>query len=326
MRVFLTGGAGFIGSACMVAMLERGWEVVCVDNFESTLYDRERKERNLVWARERGDFPFAELDIRDAEAMGALLDRQGPFDLVLHLAAVAGVRPSIPKAAYYFDVNVTATATLLALARDRGVERFVLASSSSVYGGNEKVPFAETDPVDDPVSPYAASKRAMELLSKTDLSLHGGQISLLRFFTVYGPRQRPEMAIHKFMRRVDEGRTLPMFGDGTSGRDYTYVDDIVQGVMASINRQPPGLSVLNLGGDEVIRLRDLIEAIAEVVGKPARIERLPDQPGDVPLTNADLSHARRTIGYDPQTSLRDGLQKMWDWYQREGKELSRDQS
>ena len=325
MRVFLTGGAGFIGSACMVAMLERGWQVVCVDNFEETLYDRERKEYNLAWAREHGDFHFEEIDIRDAEALARVLDEQGPFDLVLHLAAVAGVRPSIPKAAYYFDINVTATASLLALARARGTERFVLASSSSVYGGNEKVPFAETDPVDSPVSPYAASKRSMELLCSTDVSLHGGQLSCLRFFTVYGPRQRPEMAIHKFMRRIDEGHTLPMFGDGTSGRDYTYIDDIVQGVMAAIDHQPSGYSVFNLGGDQVILLRELIDAIAEVVGEPAQIEQLPDQPGDVPMTNADLTHSRQAIGYDPQTSLRDGLQKMWDWYQREGRELSPDQ-
>ncbi len=311
--ILLTGGAGFIGSSCLESFLNRGEEVVVVDNFESTLYDRSIKERNLEQAREAGDFVFEEVDIRHGAEMRRIFENH-EIDLVVHLAAVAGVRPSIENAPLYFDINVTATSLLLETGREFGVEDFVLASSSSVYGGNTKTPFAESDPVEEPVSPYAASKLALEILARTHVHLHGGNVSCLRFFTVYGPRQRPEMAIHKFMRIIDEGGTIPMFGDGSTGRDYTYIDDIVQGVEKTIEHLD-GYAVYNLGGDKVVLLKDLIDTIADVVGKPARIEELPMQPGDVPLTMADLTRSRQTLGYDPQTPIRRGVENMWDWYQ-----------
>lgn len=311
MRILLTGGAGFIGSSVLDALLRRGDEVVVIDAFESTLYGRELKERNLAESRQVGDFELIEGDIRDPETVARAY--AGGVDALVHLAAVAGVRPSITKAPLYYDINVVGTQRLLEIGRAQGVSRFVLASSSSVYGGNTKTPFAETDPVAHPISPYAASKRAMELLAWTDHHLHGGDVTCLRYFTVYGPRQRPEMAIHKFMRLIDEGETLPMFGDGSTGRDYTYIDDIVQGVLASVDR-PRGFRIYNLGGDRVVRLKALIDAIAQVVGKPARIEQLPMQPGDVTLTMADLTLSRAELGYSPETDIHAGLEKMWAWY------------
>jgi len=312
MRILLTGGAGFIGSAVLVALLQRGERVTVVDVFEETLYPRWRKERNLEWAREHGDFEFFEVDIRDAEAMGKIFE--SGFDAVIHLAAVAGVRPSILKAPLYFDINVTATSLLLELGRKAGIDRFVLASSSSVYGNNKKVPFAEDDDVSSPVSPYAASKYALEILSKTHVHLHGGHVTCLRFFTVYGPRQRPEMAMHKFMDLIAKGEPVPMFGDGRTARDYTYIDDIVAGVIASLDR-PNGLKIYNLGGDRVVHLDELIAAIGEVVGKTPVVEQLPMQPGDVPITNADLTRSRAELDYDPQTPLEVGLERMWAWFQ-----------
>jgi UDP-glucuronate 4-epimerase len=289
--------------------------VVVLDSFESTLYGRPLKERQLAWARKSGDFKFIEGDVRD-EALLRQLFSEHDISLVLHIAAVAGVRPSIQKPALYFDTNVTGTARVLKVGREHGVENFVLASSSSVYGGNEKTPFSETDPVDKPVSPYAASKLAMEIMARTDQHLHGGNITCLRFFTVYGPRQRPQMAMHKFMRLMVQGESIPMFGDGTSGRDYTFLDDIVDGVMGAIEHLG-GYRVYNLGGDRVIRLRELIATIGHVLGVEPRIDQLPMQAGDVMITNADISAARRDLGYEPQTSLEEGLEKMWAWYQDE---------
>ncbi|MEZ4460342.1 MAG: GDP-mannose 4,6-dehydratase [bacterium] len=311
--ILLTGGAGFIGSATLVALLARGYNVCVVDNFEPTLYGRNRKEANLEWAREHGDFMFHELDIRDAGELDALF-AAGQFDAVIHLAAVAGVRPSIQNAPLYFDINVTGTSRVLEVGRKHGVGRFVLASSSSVYGGNTKVPFAETDPVDHPVSPYAASKRALELLAYTDQHLHGGDIACLRFFTVYGPRQRPEMAMHKFSAVDRRGRFRSML-IGMHAHDYTYIDDIVAGVMASLDRID-GFRVWNLGGDRVVRLDQMISTLSDVIGRPANIERLPMQPGDVEVTNADLTRASAELDYAPSTSLEVGLEHMWQWYQR----------
>ncbi|MFP4596734.1 MAG: NAD-dependent epimerase/dehydratase family protein [Persicimonas sp.] len=314
MNILITGAAGFIGSACAVGFLRRGDDVIIVDSFESTLYERSLKEDNLAWVKSHGEVSFYEDDIRERDAMEKIFEAHD-VDLVVHLAAVAGVRPSIENAPLYYDINVTGTATLIEVARARGVEDFVLASSSSVYGGNEKTPFAESDPVDSPISPYAASKRALELLARTDQHLHGGNISCLRFFTVYGPRQRPEMAIHKFMRLLDDGESIPMFGDGTSGRDYTYIDDIVQGVVAAAERLD-GFRIYNLGGDRVTHLKELIDTIGEVLGVEPDIEQLPMQPGDVDITNADLTRSRTELGYDPQTSIREGIEEMWAWYQQ----------
>ena len=314
MRVLLTGGAGFIGSAVLRHLLGRGDEVVVVDCFEETLYPRSIKEAALKESQEVGDFSFHELDIRDRAALDAVANAHGPFDGLIHLAAVAGVRPSVDKPSYYYDINVTGTQVVLDVARAHGAsERLILASSSSVFGGNHKTPFAESDDVSQPVSPYAASKLSVEHLARADHHLHGGNVTCLRFFTVYGPGQRPEMAIHKFMRLIDQGEPIPMFGDGSTGRDYTYIDDIVAGVVASLDRAS-GFSVYNLGGDRVVLLRDLIAKISETVGKPALIEQLPMQPGDVPLTMADVGRARRELDYAPETPIEEGLVKMWRWY------------
>ncbi len=315
MRVLITGAAGFIGSACAVALGARGDEVVGLDSFDETLYGRPVKERALAWARAENPWPLVEGDIRDPQAVAQALER-GPFDAVLHLGAVAGVRPSLTRAPRYFDVNVTGTLRLVEAARAAGVGRFVLASSSSVYGGNRKVPFAEGDRVDAPMSPYAASKAAMELAARADQRLHGGDVTCLRFFTVYGPRQRPDMAIHKFLRLVASGQPVPVFGDGSSGRDYTYIDDIVAGVLAALDR-PRGYRVYNLGGDRVVRLDALVEAIGRTVGRTPEIARQPMPPGDVPLTHADLTRARAELGYAPRTSLEEGLRRAWAWLQRE---------
>lgn len=313
MRILLTGGAGFIGSAVLVALLKRNEQVTVVDCFEQTLYPRWRKEKNLEWAREHGDFEFIEADIRNAAAIAPIFGKG--VDAVIHLAAVAGVRPSIEKAPLYFDINVTATSLLLELGRRFGVSRYVLASSSSVYGANTKVPFAETDDVSNPISPYAASKLSLEILSKTHVNLHGGHVSCLRFFTVYGPRQRPEMAMHKFMELIANGQPVPMFGDGSTARDYTYIDDIVAGVIATLDT-PNGFQVYNLGGDRVVRLDELIETIGKVVGQKPVINHLEMQPGDVALTNADLTKSRRELGYAPETPIESGLEKMWIWFQQ----------
>ena len=322
--VLITGGAGFIGSSCASRLLQENCDVVILDSFETTLYEPASKRRNLDWLRLAGEYDLVEGDVRCPKTLRSIFEDHD-IDAVLHFAAVAGVRPSIEKAPYYFDINVTGTSRLMEIARESGVERFYLASSSSVYGGNEKTPFSETDPVEDPISPYAASKRSMELLARTFHNLYGGEVICLRFFTVYGPRQRPGMAIHKFMRILDEGGTIPMFGDGSSGRDYTYISDIVDGVMASMydrtkGREAPGeqrdgsFRIYNLGGDEVIRLHELISAIGETVGTEPDIEQLPEQPGDVEITNADVTRARQELGYEPQVSLREGLEKMWEWY------------
>lgn len=311
--ILLTGGAGFIGSATLVALLKRGDRVCVIDNFEPTLYERARKEANLDWAREHGDFVFYEVDLRNHDEMDVIFSA-GDFDAVVHLAAVAGVRPSIEKAPLYFDINVTGTSTLLELGRKHGVSRFVLASSSSVYGGNTKVPFAEDDPVEHPVSPYAASKRALELAASTHQHLHGGDVACLRFFTVYGPRQRPEMAMHKFMRLVAHGEPIPMFGDGSTARDYTYIDDIVAGVVAALDRIS-GFRIWNLGGDRVVRLDELISAIGKTLKEAPIIDRQPMQPGDVIVTNADLTRSRLELDYCPSTALEAGLANMWAWYQ-----------
>ncbi len=311
MKYFVTGGAGFIGASLGLSLLKDGHEVLAYDSFETTLYDRATKERNLEELRAYENFTFVEADIRDMESLRKYIPGN---DVIVHLAAVAGVRPSLENPSLYYDINVTGTSNVLSVGKECGITQFVLASSSSVYGGNTKVPFSENDPVDHPVSPYAASKRSLELLAGTFQRLNGGDVTCLRFFTVYGPRQRPEMAIHKFMRIIVNGDTIPMFGDGTSGRDYTYIDDIVAGVRAAIER-PQGFKIYNLGGDDVILLKDLISTISEVVGIEAKIKQLPMQPGDVFVTNCDLTIAKKELAFQPTTNVREGVEKMWAWYQ-----------
>jgi UDP-glucuronate 4-epimerase len=309
--VFITGVAGFIGSHVAERLLAGGDRVVGLDNFDP-FYDRAIKERNLSVLRAYPEFRFTEGDIRDAAALDGWGRGERTFALI-HLAAKAGVRPSVVDPAAYVDVNVRGTVELLEWARRRGFRRILFASSSSVYGGNAKVPFAEGDRVDHPVSPYAATKKAGELLCHTYAHLHGMDIAALRFFTVYGPRQRPEMAIHKFTRCIFEGREFDLYGGGTTLRDFTYVDDVVDGVLGALSA-PPGYRVYNLGESATTSLSDLVSMIEAETGIAAVRRPSPVQPGDVPVTFADISLARAEIGYAPKTTVAEGIAKFVAWY------------
>ncbi len=311
MRVLVTGGAGFIGSHCVDRLIERGDRVVALDCFDE-FYDPVIKEGNLAHLASEPRFRLVRGDIRDAGLVSSVLAEEG-IDTILHLAARAGVRPSLEQPELYADVNVRGTTVLLEAARQAGVRRFVYASSSSVYGGNEKVPFAEDDPVDEPVSPYAATKKATEVIAHTFHHLYGMDTIGLRYFTVYGPRQRPEMAIHQFAKLIDAGESVPMFGDGDSRRDYTYIDDIVAGTLAAIDRAK-GCRVYNLGESETTTLAELIRGIGEALGKEPKIERHPLQPGDVPVTFADVSRAKTELGYAPSVGVAEGLRRFVAWY------------
>jgi UDP-glucuronate 4-epimerase len=308
--VLITGGAGFIGSHLAARLLQQGRRVRVLDNLDP-FYDVGQKRANLqeVGAGAGDRFEFLDGDLRDPGACSAAV---AGADVVVHLAALAGVRPSLREPARYFDVNVTGTQVLLQQIRDPRVV-FVFGSSSSVYGGNEKVPFAEADPVDRPISPYAASKRAGELLCYTWHHLHGNRVACLRFFTVYGPRQRPEMAIHQFARRITDGEELPFHGDGSSRRDYTYVDDIVQGIVAAMQAPRP-YAIYNLGGAATTSLAELVALLERALGRPARLRRLPDQPGDVAITWADVALAERDLGYRCTTPIAAGIDRFCAWY------------
>lgn len=312
--IFVTGGAGFIGSTLTDRLLERGDRVVCIDDFND-FYDPAIKRRNLTQALTSDRYRLVEGDICDLPLLQRLFDEE-PIDVVIHIAARAGVRPSIVEPLLYQKVNVEGSNNLFEVARGHDVPNFVFISSSSVYGENEKVPFAEDDPVNYPISPYAATKRAGELIAHTYHHLFGLNITCLRPFTVYGPRQRPEMAIHLFLRAILEGRPIQMFGDGTSSRDYTYIDDLVDGFIRAIDR-PLGYEIINLGEHEVTTLRELIDMIGEAVGKTPIIDQLPMQPGDVPRTFADVSKAQRLLGYQPKVSMREGIRRFVAWYGRQ---------
>jgi len=311
--MFVTGAAGFIGSHVAEALLSRGDRVFGLDNFDP-FYDRALKEENLSALRGRPGFSFAEGDIRDAGALARWGEDVLP-DAVIHLAAKAGVRPSVADPAGYADVNVHGTIRVLEWARERRVPRVLFASSSSVYGGNTKVPFSEDDFVDHPVSPYAATKKAGELLCHTYCHLYGMNIAALRFFTVYGPRQRPEMAIRKFTRSIFEGAAIDLYGDGSSRRDYTYIDDIVSGVLGALDA-PRGYRVYNLGESATIPLSDLVTLLERACGRAATRRFLPPQPGDVPLTYADISSAKAEIGYAPRIPIGEGIVRFVEWYRK----------
>lgn len=313
-RVLLTGAAGFIGSYVVEALLERGDEVVGFDNFEA-FYSPDVKRRNLRAALDHAGFTFIEGDLRSAASVERAFGA-GPFDAVIHLAARAGVRPSLADPAGYTETNVSGTALVLEAARKHAVGHVVFGSSSSVYGARSVAPFRESDPVDEPVSPYAATKRAGEILASTFHHLYGLPVTCLRFFTVYGPRQRPDMAIHRFTRLIDQGREVELYGDGQSERDYTFVDDVVDGVVRALDR-PRGYRIFNLGTNRTILLIELIELISAALDQTPRIVRLPGQPGDVPLTYADITLARSELGYDPATKLDDGIAAFIDWYRKE---------
>jgi UDP-glucuronate 4-epimerase len=310
-NVFVTGAAGFIGSHVSGALLARGDRVFGFDNFDP-FYDRRIKERNLAPLLSHPSFSFLEGDIRDASAL-ARWGEGIPREALIHLAAKAGVRPSVADPVGYADVNINGTIRVLEWARELGIPKVVFASSSSVYGGNTKVPFSEDDFVDHPVSPYAATKKAGELLCHTYCHLYGMNVAALRFFTVYGPGQRPEMAIHKFTRRILDGKEIDLYGDGSSRRDYTYIDDIVSGVLGALTA-PPGYRVYNLGESATISLSELVAMIERACGKVAVRRVKPPQPGDVPVTYADISRARNEIGYDPRTPIERGVTLFVDWY------------
>lgn len=310
-HILVTGGAGFIGTHLTRRLLSRGDRVTVLDDFND-FYDPARKRRNVAPLLERPDYRLVEGDIRD-EALVDRLFAEGRFDGVVHLAARAGVRPSLQEPILYEDVNCIGTLRLLEAARRHGPDIFIFGSSSSVYGINEKVPFSESDEVNQPISPYATTKRAGELLCYNYHHLYGFRIACLRFFTVFGPGQRPEMAIHKFTDLLYRGKSVPMYGDGESRRDYTYVDDIIDGVVASLDLAP-GFEILNLGGAYTTSLKDLIHWIAEELAVEPRIDYLPGQPGDVPITYADVSKAARLLGYSPKVPIREGLRRFVAWY------------
>jgi len=310
-HILVTGGAGFIGSHVTRRLLGRGERITCLDDFND-FYDPALKRTNTAAFTGRDDWRLVEGDIRDA----ALVDRlfaENRFDAVIHLAARAGVRPSLAEPILYEDVNCIGTLRLLEAARRHGPANFVFASSSSVYGINEKVPFAEDDPVDRPISPYATTKRAGELLCFNYSHLYGLRTSCLRFFTVYGPSQRPEMAIAKFTDLLARGKSVPLYGTGQTRRDYTFIDDIVDGVVAALDLAPK-FEIFNLGGSQTTALIDLVHGIAAELGVEAKVEMLPEQPGDVPITFADVGKAGRLLGYAPKVPIREGLARYVAWY------------
>ena len=312
-KILVTGGAGFIGSHLVDTLLGEGaWHVTVVDDLND-FYSPEVKRANLESAKGNLNFEFIELDIRNDEKLRDVFDSH-EFDCIVHLAARAGVRPSLCHPKLYAETNIDGTLNLLELARDFEVKQFVFGSSSSVYGINAKVPFAEDDRIHQPISPYASTKAAGELLCHTYSHLFDIRTVCLRFFTVYGARQRPDLAIHKFSRLIAEGKPIQIFGDGSTRRDYTYIDDIIQGVRASIDYDGSMHEAFNLGESETTELSRLVELLEENLGMKAIIDRQPMQPGDVPTTFADIAKARRLLNYDPATKIESGIPKFVEWF------------
>jgi UDP-glucuronate 4-epimerase len=309
MKVLVTGGAGFIGSHVVERLLARGDAVTVVDDFNDFYAPTLKRENVAAFA---GRARVVEADITDAAALRAVFAAGAP-DVVVHLAARAGVRPSLRQPLLYTQVNIVGTQHLLELAREFRVPKFVCASSSSVYGVNQKVPFAETDPIFQPISPYAATKLAGEALCHVYHHLYGLDVTCLRFFTVYGPRQRPDLAIRKFTESIAAGEPIELFGDGSTRRDYTYIDDILQGVLAAVDRRL-GFAVINLGESRTVPLRELVELIERALGQKAVLRWLPTQPGDVPVTFADITRARELLGYRPQVPIEEGIGRFVAWF------------
>ncbi|HEX8845840.1 MAG TPA: GDP-mannose 4,6-dehydratase [Pyrinomonadaceae bacterium] len=315
-NILVTGGAGFIGSHLVDRLLSEGmWRVTVVDDFND-FYAPQTKRENVREHLRADSYRLHEADIRDRALLEEVF-REETFDCIVHLAARAGVRPSLEEPVLYAETNINGTLNLLELARRYEVKQFVFGSSSSVYGINAKVPFGEEDPIRQPISPYAATKAAGEHLCHTYSHLYGIRCVALRFFTVYGARQRPDLAIHKFAKLITEGRPIPVFGDGTTRRDYTYIDDIIAGVRASIDYDRSDYEVFNLGESQTVELRELIALLEKELDRRALIDRKPLQPGDVPQTFADITKARRLLGYDPQTKIEDGIKRFVRWFQEE---------
>ncbi len=309
--LLITGGAGFIGSHLSERLLTEGYRVICLDNFD-TFYDPQIKRENVSVQLKNNNYTLIEGDIRDLKLLRDIFTGN-KIDAMIHIAARAGVRPSIKEPVLYYDVNVHGTMNLLEMAKEYPVKKFLFASSSSVYGENKKTPFSEEDNVDNPISPYAATKKAGELICYTYHHLYKIPIACLRFFTVYGPRQRPEMAIHKFTRLIYEGKSVPVYGDGTSRRDYTYIEDIINGVAAALHAEL-SYEIINLGESQTVGLRELISLIEENLHKEASIEWLPVQPGDVPVTYADIRKARKLLGYNPAVDIKEGVRRFVEWF------------
>ncbi len=311
MKFLVTGGAGFIGSHLNEHLIKDTNSVVCLDNFDP-FYDPKIKYENIKKIKCHPNFRLVEGDILDWKLLDQLF-KGNKFDVVVHLAARAGVLPSIQNPRLYQKVNIEGTVNLLELSCQYTVGKFIFASSSSVYGNNTKVPFSENDPVDHPISPYAATKKAGELIAHTFSSLYDLPVTCLRFFTVYGPRQRPDMAIHKFTRLIDKGKTIPVYGNGKSRRDYTYIDDIISGILLSIEKCK-GFNIFNLGESQTIELNNLIKLIEDGLNKKAKIERLSEQAGDMKKTYADITKATKELGYIPSFSIENGINEFITWY------------
>jgi UDP-glucuronate 4-epimerase len=308
-RILITGAAGFIGSNLIDRLLQRhNIQVVGLDNFDD-FYPREQKEKNMSSFISNKDFSFIEGDIRNMDELLALSD----VDIIVHLAAKAGVRPSIKNPIFYQEVNVSGTQNLLEFARLRNIKQFVFASSSSVYGINEHVPWHEEEKL-MPISPYASTKLSCEMLGHVYSHLYGIRFLALRFFTVYGPAQRPDLAIHKFFDSISKGQAIPVFGDGSTSRDYTFVEDTIQGIEAAMDYDQSNFEIMNLGNHHTVTLSELILAIEKICGKKAIIDRQPEQAGDVRQTYADISKAQKLLNYRPETTLETGLLRFYDWY------------
>jgi len=315
-NILVTGGAGFIGSHLVDRLLMEGtWRVSVVDDFND-FYAPALKRENVREHLLSDSYRLYEADIRDGAQLGRIFKEEEKFDCIVHLAARAGVRPSLSEPLLYTETNINGTLNLLELAREYEVKQFVFGSSSSVYGINAKVPFSEDDPVSQPISPYAATKAAGELICHTYTHLYGIRAVCLRFFTVYGARQRPDLAIHKFAKLITEGRPIPVFGDGTTRRDYTFIDDIIAGVRAAIDYAASDYEIFNLGESQTVELRELIALLEKELDTHAVVDRQPMQPGDVPQTFADVTKARRLLGYNPQTKIEEGIKRFVEWFQR----------
>ena len=309
MKVLVTGAAGFIGSHLCERLLDDGLMVVGVDNFDD-FYDPQIKRRNIIGCLKNKNFQLTEADIRNSADMDRIIGNG--IEIIVHLAARAGVRPSIDKPLLYTDVNINGTLVLLEAAKKHKIDKFIFASSSSVYGNNKKIPFSERDSVDFPISPYAATKKAGELICHTYHHLYDISITCLRIFTVYGPRQRPDLAIYKFAKLIEQDKPIPVYGDGTMMRDFTYIDDLIDGTVAAINNCA-GFNIYNLGESKPISVNDLIVEIEKALGKKAVKQYLPSQPGDVERTYADVTKAVEELGYNPKTTIQTGLQKFTAW-------------
>ncbi len=313
MKILITGGAGFIGSHLSEALIGKGEEVVAIDNFND-FYDPAVKRENIKELLKNSAFSLYEIDIRETEKVKEVFGAERP-DVVCHIAARAGVRPSIEDPVLYEEVNCLGTLNILEAIKGLKIKNFVFASSSSVYGVNSKVPFSEADPVERPISPYAATKRAGELMCYTYSHLYNIPVTCLRFFTVYGERGRPDMAVAKFTRLIHEGKKIPLYGDGTAKRDFTYIEDIIRGVTAAVYK-PSAYEIINIGGSRTVEVKRLISLIEENLGHKAEIDELPPMPGDVPITYADTGKARRLLGFEARVRIDEGVRRYVEWFLR----------